>query len=99
VALLDFLDPDLDGQVAVLRWDTLEERGTIGFFVERQSDNGDWVRINNDMMPGLVMAPMGGEYMLADPDARPGQTYQYQLIEQEANGNARTYGPYNLEMP
>lgn len=99
IALLDFLDPDLDGQVAVLRWDTLEERGTIGFYVERQIANGEWERVNNDMMPGLVMAPMGGEYMLADPGAQPGAEYQYQLIEQEANGNTRVYGPYRVEMP
>jgi len=99
IALLDFMDPDLDGQVAVLRWDTLEERGTIGFYVERQTEKDAWMQINNDMIPGLVMAPMGGEYMLADPAARPGEIYQYQLIEQEANGNTRHYGPYSVEMP
>ncbi|BAO43697.1 hypothetical protein TBH_C0760 [Thiolapillus brandeum] len=98
-ALADYLDPDGDGQVAVLNWDTLEERGTIGFWVERRQDSGDWVQINQRLLPGLITAPMGGEYLLADPEAKPGNTYHYRLIEQEATGNTRVYGPYTVEMP
>ncbi|MCI5121758.1 MAG: hypothetical protein D3908_11315, partial [Candidatus Electrothrix sp. AUS4] len=94
------LDPDNGGQVALLRWDTLEERGTIGFYVHRrQGTEGDWTRINNDMLPGLITAPMGGRYMLADPEARSGMEYQYHLIEQEATGATRSYGPFTLKMP
>jgi len=97
-ALQDFLDPDGDGQLAVLRWDTLEERGTIGFYVERREGQGAWMHINGDMLPGLIDAPLGGEYQLADPAAQSGRVYQYQLIEQEATGNTRRYGPYDLKM-
>ena len=98
-ALLKYLDPDADGQLAVLAWDTLEERGTIGFYVERRdSENDNWSPVNSDMLPGLITAPMGGEYQLADPSAEAGQSYQYQLIEQEARGSTRTYGPYQLKM-
>ena len=95
-ALQDYLDPDEDGQVAVLKWDTLEERGTIGFYVDRREGNLAWQRINRGMLPGLITAPMGGEYQLADPDAHSGQSYEYRLIEQEARGTTRTYGPYKL---
>ena len=98
-ALMEFLDPDGDWTVAVVRWTTLEERGTIGFYVERQDGNGNWIRINNDMLPGMITAPMGAEYMLVDPGARAGHVYQYLLIEQEATGNTRSYGPYTVEMP
>ncbi len=99
-ALIFTLDPDGDGQVALLRWDTLEERGTIGFYVDRRDGdgNGDWVRIGNDMLPGMITAPMGAEYMLIDPGARGGQVYQYRLIEQEATGSTRRYGPFTVEM-
>jgi hypothetical protein len=96
-ALQNFLDPDGDGNVAVLEWDTLEERGTVGFYVERL-DGDVWLRINNDMLPGLINAPMGGEYRLADPAAKPDNSYQYQLIEQEATGNIKFHGPFDLEM-
>ncbi len=98
-ALEVWLDPDGDGQVAVLSWDTLEERGTIGFWVERRQNDSDWQRLNRGLLPGLMTAPLGGEYMLADPAARVGNIYQYRLIEQEARGNIRAYGPYTMVMP
>ncbi len=98
-ALRAYLDPDGDGRVAVLRWETLEERGTIGFFVERSADGGPWHRIGNAMLPGLIASPMGAEYRLADPGARPGHRYEYWLVEQEAVGTTRSYGPFSLEMP
>jgi hypothetical protein len=97
-ALRRYLDPDGDGQLAVLRWETLEQRGTVGFYVDRDEDGGDPVRINGDMLPALIGAPLGGEYLLADPSAGAGVLYQYTLIEQEAQGTTRTYGPFSLEL-
>jgi hypothetical protein len=97
-ALMQYLDPDGDGLVAVLHWDTLEERGTVGFYVERADGESDWVLINNQMLPGMVFAPLGAEYKLADPGAQGGRVYQYQLIELEASGNTREYGPFELEL-
>ena len=94
-ALRAYLDPDGDGQVAVLGWETLEQRGTLGFYVEREAADG-WVRINDDLLPAIVAAPMGAEYLLADPAARPGETHRYRLIEIEVQGVTRTYGPYPL---
>lgn len=97
-ALRNYLDPDEDSQVAVLYWDTLEERGTIGFYVERKNTEMSWTRVNADMLPGLINAPMGGEYQLADPGVTKG-SYQYRLIEQEARGTTRTYGPFTVTLP
>lgn len=97
-ALGDYLDPDGDGQVALLRWDTVEERGTIGFYVYRRQDGLEWHQINNDMLPGMITAPMGAEYMLADPEVVTPGIYFYRLIEQEAWGSTRTYGPFMLEI-
>jgi len=94
-SIQDFLDPDGDGLVAVLKWDTLEERGTIGFYVERQKAGHDtWWRINGDLLPGLIDAPQGGEYLLVDPQAQSGTSYYYRIIEQEARGGQRSYGPW-----
>ncbi|HSO83527.1 hypothetical protein, partial [Thiocapsa sp.] len=95
-ALRAYLDPDGDGGVAVMRWDTLEQRGTLGFYVEREAADG-WVRINGDLLPAIVAAPMGAEYLLADPGARPGETHRYRLIEMEVQGVTRTYKPYQLQ--
>jgi hypothetical protein len=94
-ALRDYLDPDGDGRVVLFRWETLEERGTIGFYAERR-ESSLWTPINADLLPGLIAAPMGAEYWLADPGAAPGETYQYRLIEIEATGTTREYGPFDL---
>jgi len=96
-ALMAYLDPDGDGRVVVFRWETLEERGAIGFYADRLTD-GTWVRINAGMLPGLIASPMGAEYWLADPGASPGNDYVYRLIEVEARGTTREYGPFNLRV-
>ena len=97
-ALEDYLDPDRDGGVAVLSWDTLEERGTIGFYVERRENGGRWQRVNRDLLPGLITAPMGGDYRLVDPGAAAGTPYEYRLVELEARGSTQVYGPYPLSL-
>ncbi|HPC83145.1 MAG TPA: hypothetical protein PLR87_07215 [Thermoanaerobaculaceae bacterium] len=96
-ALGAYLDPDRDGQVVVFRWETLAEQGTIGFYAERLGVGG-WGRINAEMLPGLIASPMGAEYWLADPGARPGDGYRYRLIEVEARGTTREYGPFDLQV-
>ncbi len=98
-ALLPYLDPDGDGQLALLSWDTLEERGTLGFYVERRPvGTSRWIRINEEMLPGLIDAPAGGQYQLIDPGAERG-SYEYRLIEQEARGAQRIYGPFEVRLP
>jgi hypothetical protein len=96
-ALGGYLDPDGDGRVALLHWQTLEERGTIGFYTERRGADGRWQRINDTLLPGLITAPMGGDYWLFDPSAGDAPLYEYRLIEQEAQGATRTHGPFRLE--
>ena len=81
----------------MLSWSTLDEQGAVGFFVDRVVvGRHDWVRINDVLLPGMVDAPLGGEYLYADPDARTGVDYDYTLIEQEAWGGQREYGPFRL---
>jgi hypothetical protein len=97
-ALASYLDPDGDGQVAMLHWDTLEERGTVGFYVERAVGQSGWELINNQMLPGMVFAPFGAEYKLVDPGAQGGRAYQYRLIELEVSGSTKEYGPFEVEL-
>ena len=68
--------------------------------MERREPGSDaWQRLNGDLLPGLITAPMGGEYWLVDPQAQAGQTYEYRLIELEARGQTRSYGPWSLSLP
>jgi len=85
--------------VVVLNWETLEERGTAGFFAERRVGQDGWERVTGEMLPGMVAAPLGAEYRLADPEARSGAAYEYRLIELEVRGSQRTYGPWHLTLP
>ena len=96
-ALASELDPDGDSLVAILEWETLEERGTIGFYVERQTADGQWKRLNNNMLPGMITAPMGAEYMLFDPEVGLLPAYLYRLTELEAWGAKVMHGPWLLE--
>ncbi|WP_078452981.1 LamG domain-containing protein [Solemya velum gill symbiont] len=95
--LTELLDPDSDGKVAIFKWSTLEELGTVGFYIDRKDADGSrWMRINSDLLPGLIDAPLGGECLYADPGALPGVDYLYKLAEQEVWGSQREYGPYPL---
>ncbi len=99
--LIQCADPDGDGLVAVIGWETLEELGTIGFYVERRElskSKIDWVYVNKRMLPGLITAPMGAEYQLIDIIAESGTSYEYRIIEIEARGTQNIYGPYQLKM-
>jgi len=83
--------------IAVIRWDTAQEHGTVGFHVERKSPgSSDWHQINKSMLPGLITAPQGGEYLLPDHGAAPGVTYLYRLIEEEIWGTRKIYGPWQI---
>ncbi len=95
-ALRRYLDPDGDGSVALVRWDTLQEHGTIGFYAER-TQGDDWTRLNGGLLPGLIDAPQGGEYWLFDPDVTAG-TYHYRLVELEAWGSERLHGPWEIQI-
>ncbi|HET9768123.1 MAG TPA: C25 family cysteine peptidase [Thermoanaerobaculia bacterium] len=96
-ALRRWLDPDGDGRVAVLRWDTVAEVGTIGFYAER-GDGGRWTRLDERLLPAQLESPLGGQYWIADPALHGAGRVRYRLVEQEAWGTQRTYGPWRLEI-
>jgi hypothetical protein len=96
-ALTAELDADGDGSVALLDWSTLEQHGTVGFDLERQIGDGPWVRINPHLLPAIIDSPLGAEYRLIDRDALASRGYRYRLIEHEAWGSTRQYGPWPLQ--
>jgi Peptidase family C25 len=81
----------------VIEWQTASESGTLGFHLERLDDEeGTYSRVNRKLLPGLLVSPQGGTYRYTDPDAVPGNTYTYRLVEKEARGGRRIYGPYTV---
>jgi len=72
---------------AMVQWMTRSEVGTIGYQVYRQDEaTGETVRLNAELLPALIGAPLGGTYRFADASAQPGRAYRYRLAEVTAAG-------------
>jgi uncharacterized repeat protein (TIGR01451 family) len=95
----DFKASTVDG-VVVVSWDTVFEKGTIGFYLYRFDEAAAaYVPVNEKLIPGLVYSPRGGAYRVVDRDALPGKPYSYQLVEIEASRakeRKNTYGPFQV---
>jgi hypothetical protein len=84
-----------DGGGVLLEWKTASEAGTVGFYVQRWDGAARrWQRVNRELLVGLLHAPQGGVYRFVDPDASPREPQVYRLVEVEAGGRRRTYGPF-----
>ena len=83
----------------VLTWQTESESGTAGFYVERLDTLGtnQWVRVNDQLIPGMLESPSGGSYSVTDPVTPIGKEATYRLVEVETSGDFRYYGPYTVK--
>jgi ubiquitin len=77
-----------DGAVRV-RWRTLVEAGTLGFYLERAGANGRWTRVTPQIIPaaGLDLQPHAYAFL----DASPGvlTATKYRLLEVDLAGRIR----------
>ncbi len=84
----------IDGQ-AVVRWQTASELETVGFRLYQQRDDGSWRVVGGFIeAKGWPNGGIGAEYSVVDPDAVPGETYTYRLVEVETGGGTQEYGPF-----
>lgn len=88
-------DLGLHGDTVLVRWETASEMNTVGFYVYRLTAGG-WLPIHGSMIPsqGWMEGGIGAQYEIIDPDALPGETYTYKLIEYETDGSQQVYGPF-----
>jgi len=85
---------------SIISWSTAGESGTAAFRLARWDPAaGTWRVVNQTPVPALVDAPQGGVYRLADPEALPGQTYQYRIEELDVHGRVLDYGPFTVTIP
>lgn len=96
VIVLYSFDLVVDGDSVNVCWETASEQETAGFWVYRMDAEGQWHRIHDEMIiaQGIWNGGVGGAYCVADPGARPGETFTYKLVEVEFVGNELTYGPF-----
>ncbi|NOZ20401.1 MAG: hypothetical protein GXP25_04850 [Planctomycetes bacterium] len=98
VALSDFRAFEDDGKT-VVEWKTASEIHTAGFHLlrlEEKDGEEKYVKVSDRLLPALRNAPQGGTYRLVDRDAEVGKEYSYKLVEIEARGKKRTYGPFTV---
>jgi hypothetical protein len=85
------------GKGARVQWRTAFELGTLGFDLLRSDASaGDYRKLNKRLLPGLLHSRRGGTYRFADRSAENGETYDYLLVEKEADGGEVRHGPYTV---
>ena len=83
----------------IVEWRTSLEVGTAGFHVLRLDPaDGAYTRVDERLVPGLVVQPRGGTYRLRDEGAPPEGTVTYKLVEVDVRGKEREYGPYTVRL-
>jgi|WetSurMetagenome_2_1015567.scaffolds.fasta_scaffold00663_8 hypothetical protein len=83
-----------DGKV-VVEWSTSLEINTVGFYLNRlDGGTGKYVSVTDRMLPTTFDSHSSGLYRLVDGGASAGAQNTYMLVEKEANGKTRNYGPF-----
>jgi uncharacterized repeat protein (TIGR01451 family) len=97
VTLSGFKAYEENGRV-VIEWTTSSENDTAGFYLFRLDEStGEYIRINDQLLPGLLTSPQGGIYSLVDLGSSPYNSYTYVLMEVEGKGKENTYGPFTVQ--
>ncbi len=85
-----------DGGGAVVAFETASEVGSAGFFVERWSrDTRAWSAVGR-VASALRGGGVGAVYQVRDHGVGSGETHDYRLVEVEAEGRVRAYGPWTV---
>ncbi|MFZ2631257.1 MAG: C25 family cysteine peptidase [Desulfosalsimonadaceae bacterium] len=86
-----------EGGKVVVRWQTVSEEGTVGFYLYRLNEKtGLYKMMNTKLLPGLLHSPAGGWYSYQDNTAKTNTYYTYRLEEVEAGGSRISYGPWTV---
>ena len=83
----------------VVEWKTSYEAGTVGFHLFRLDLAANaWTRLDDRLLPGLVVHPEGGTYRFLDSTASADDGLVYRLVEVDVHGAEREYGPYSVRL-
>lgn len=79
-------------------WSTAAEDGTAGFVLERQRPGEpDFSPVHEGLLAAPFGALVGSRWEVPDLDVTSGQKATYRLVEIEAGGARRVYGPWGNE--
>ena len=78
----------------LLEWETASEINNAGFHLWRsEAQDGEYLRITEDLIPADGGPTWGAEYEYEDFDAEPGFTYYYKLEDIDYSGTSTFHGP------
>lgn len=83
-------------QPVTITWSTETEFDTAGFNIYRsEQPDGEYVQINQQLIPGKAEAAAGAVYRWQDTSAEPGMTYFYKLEDVEYNNTRTLHDPFS----
>jgi hypothetical protein len=81
--------PDFQNATIIVQWATASELDTAGFNIYRSnSADGEYVRVNENLIPASLDPLTGGSYEFKDKNVIPGRIYYYVLEDVDNNGAA-----------
>lgn len=93
ITLSSFTATPKAGQV-ILKWSTASEIDNAGFNLYRaESENGDYIKINNSLIPAQGAPAEGASYEYADSNVKNRRIYYYKLEDVDLTGVATFNGP------
>lgn len=82
----------------IIEWTTASEVNTAGFNLSRaDKPDGDYKRVNAEMIPSSTDPMLGGQYVYTDEGVISGRTYYYQLEDVEYTGAVVHHGPLEAQ--
>lgn len=103
VQLAAFTATDGYGRIT-LQWETVSELNNEGFYLYRsQEPDRGFEQLNYEIIPGHGNSNAAHTYIHTDEDVQENETYYYQLVSKDFNGETFAYGSIVsatvLEMP
>jgi hypothetical protein len=93
ITLNTFIANPKAGKV-ILQWSTASEIDNAGFNLYRsESKDGDYIKINDIIIPAQGSSTKGESYEFVDNDVKNRKTYYYKLEDIDLNGTSTMHGP------
>jgi hypothetical protein len=81
----------------ILQWLTVSEIDNAGFNIYRStSKNGEYVKINDTLIPAEGSPTSDASYEFVDRDVKGRKTYYYKLEDMDLNGNTTMHGTVSV---
>ena len=83
-----------EGSGVLVEWVTKTEIDNVGFNLYRSTGaGGTYIKLNQEMIPGLLSSVNGRAYTFYDANVTPGNVYCYQLEDINLRGERTMHGP------